>query len=258
MRRFTLLGLRGLYSTFSRLFRSGLVLLCVFFSVSSGPFLSVLFQLGMVGWVTLLKNVKRIWLVTAVVFVVFYLLVEVLSDRPAIIAIVTNLSFNGYTAYLRVTLFDYGMAQVARTPLLGVGYNEWELPTWMSGSIDNYWLFIAITYGVPAFLAFFLAVVVALRGSSYAQFHPASTQFALRRGWCFVMISISLTLATVAIWGNMLALINFLIAAGLWMHTYDAKKEGGERPITSAAVPKPEKLGWTRPRAGKRGFARSR
>ena len=62
-------------------------------------------------------------------------------------------------------IWHYGSASALNHPLFGVGLNEWERPEWMPPSIDNFWLFLAVRYGLPApfllllaFLSIFLAV----------------------------------------------------------------------------------------------------
>lgn len=218
-------GLRGRISSVKRYLWSFIAFLCVFLSVSSGPFLAFFFQAALISWSWLLRNIDRLWLKTAYLGAAAFLVLEVLSDRPALVAIASRLAFNPATANARVVLFDYGMAQIFRTPILGVGYHKWDLPGWLSGSVDNHWLLVALTYGVPTFVFFLSAYVVAIYKAGKRDFPVDSIHFDLRRAWSFMMIGVAFTLVTVAVWGNMLSIMYFMIGSGIWMQYCKAPQE---------------------------------
>jgi len=222
------IGFRTVLSTPKRLAWSACVVICTFTSVSSGPFLSMLAQIMLILYAWLAMNLKHKWGVLMGTFAVFYAILEVLSTRPAYFAIVERMAFNSHTAYVRKILLDYGMAQVWRDPWLGIGYNEWELPDYMSGSLDNYWLLTALVYGVPAFVFLFSAFIYMLVKAGKRDFTASPLLTDLRLAWSLVLFSLVLTLSTVAIWSDIATLVFLFLGSGVWMLDHVVQQKGEE------------------------------
>ena len=146
-------------------------------------------------------------------------MLELASTRPALFAIVARLSFSTGTAYSRLALFEYGMAQIRRTPILGNGYNPFPMPPWMTGSTDNYWLMLAIVLGVPAFLFYAGAYLSAMIRIGRRNFDHDPVLHDLRLGWVIMMVGLSLTLATVALFGETSAIVLLIFGCAQWMQT---------------------------------------
>lgn len=228
---FVFLGLKGTMSTASRMILTAVALLCCFLSVSSGPFLSVLVQIFLIVWLSAMRNVKKKWRLLGIILLVMYLMAEVASNRPAIFAIVSRLSFSASTANVRMVLFDYGVAQIIRTPILGVGFRDFGLPTWMTGSIDNFWLLQAVIFGMPTLIFLATAIILAIRGVFKTDASGNQAFESARYAWSFTMVSLALTLATVAIWGGMLTVFYLIFASGIWMMYGDHAERTAEPPL---------------------------
>lgn len=193
------------------------VVICCFLSLSSGPFLAMIFQFGLIGWYFVTRNIERRWTIFMVLVAIVYLIIEIASDRPGIYAVVSRLSFNQQNALVRIILLDYGFDQIWRTPVLGVGYNRWELPSWMTGSLDNFWLMVALIYGVPAFLFFLGGILYSSIKVGLRDFTGDRELEYFRLGWMFSLVGLSLTLATVAVWGQLFSIVFLFLGAGVWM-----------------------------------------
>ena len=215
-----LIGLRGSVGGALRLPWALAIGFTCFLSVSSGPFLSLLVQFALIAYAVAMRNLPSRWTVLASSGALIYLVLDLISDRPAIYVILTKIAFNSFTANVRRVLLEYGLAQIARTPVLGVGFNGWDLPRWMTGSTDNYWLMLALLYGVPAFACLFGALVWTLWKAGRQPFAPGSRPDMLRLGYGIVMVSLTLTLATVAVWGEMSSMTFLMLGAGAWFATY--------------------------------------
>lgn len=216
-------GMSNKLSGFWRWVISGLILLCCFLSVSSGPFLSALVQIFLVVWATVFRSVEKRWLMLALIGLSVYLVIEVASNRPGIYVVISMLSFAPHTANVRRILLEYGLAQVVRTPVFGIGFSSWDLPRWMSGSLDNYWLANALTFGVPAFAFLFAAMIGAMISAGRRDFRKGSDLANARLAWNITMTSIALTFGTVYVWGEMASLVFFMFGAGIWL--LDAKDD---------------------------------
>jgi len=109
-------------------------------------------------------------------------------------------SLDSSTAYNRVLIWKYGTQNVEKNPWFGVGYAEWERPSWMKVSIDHYWLLQAIQFGIIPPLLIALACGIALytlaRRSSYSK--PVDARF--ERGIAIAMAVFALGVVSVAIW----------------------------------------------------------
>lgn len=215
-----LLGLANVIGLVRRLIITGIIGFCTFLSVSSGPFLALAVQLALIGYRVSTYWLKSRWRIFWSSFIFIYIVLEFLSERGAVYSIVSKLTFSSSTAFSRRLLFIEGMDKVVwPNPLFGIGYNEWNLPPWMTGSVDNFLLFLAGTFGIPCFLMFFGAFVTGLVLVSRRDFTSDTTLTNLRLAWMFTMVSLLLTLATVAIWGEIYSIALLMFGSGIWMLT---------------------------------------
>ncbi|EBA14560.1 hypothetical protein RSK20926_01157 [Roseobacter sp. SK209-2-6] len=215
-------ALRDHVSRGARSFYAFSIGLCCFFSLSSGAVLAMAIQALLMMWQSATRRLKNQWNTLLTGSVVFYIVAEIASDRPAIIAILSRLAFNSSTVSIRQRLFEYGTEQIGKTPVFGVGYNDWGLPPWMSGSIDNFWLLQALVYGIPSLIALAGATIIPMLLIGRRDFAKDSSLQHARLGWIFTMISMCLTLATVAVWGEMHSFVMFILGSGVFMLAVEA------------------------------------
>jgi len=227
-------GLRHRVGRTRRLVSSGIIGMCCFFSLASGAVLAMAIQIFLIGWEAVTRRLKRPWMLLISGSATVYVILELLSDRAAIIAILSRLAFSPKTVSIRQRLFEFGTEQIAKTPVFGVGYNDWGLPPWMSGSIDNFWLLQALIYGMPAFLGLVGATVLTMVFVGRRDFSMDEPLRTARLAWIFTMISMCLTLATVAVWGPIQSFVMFIIGAGVFLLTAEPAGETAEE-----ATPQP-------------------
>lgn len=201
--------------------------MATFLSASGGPYLVLILQGFVIAWERLLRNTKGRWAALFSLFVISYAAIDVLSTKTPFHVFVNYLTFSKQSAYNRILLFDYGTAEVARYPLMGVGLGDWQRPVWMSDSIDNFWLVTALRYGLPAFfllLGLLIGVIwaVAQRKNIPAEWRRAS------HAWAFTLFGISVAAATVHLWNALFVLFFFLIGSGTWL--LDAKPTASSAP----------------------------
>ncbi|MHA3980911.1 O-antigen ligase family protein [Halovulum sp. GXIMD14794] len=211
--------------------------ICCFLSLSSGPLLSLLVQFALIFWALVTRNLEKRWAYFWVLLAILYVVIEILSDRSGIYAVVERMTFNKQNAYVRLVLFEYGIEQIGREPIFGVGYNPWPLPTWMTGSIDNYWLMAAVLFGLPAFVAIFGAFIITMLKVGARDFSQNPELNLIRRGWIFSVVGLMLTLGTVAIWGEVYSFALFILGSGAWMistETVTSDAPAAARPLRTA------------------------
>ena len=233
-------GLTGIWGWLRRYFVSAIILICVVLSVSSGPILATGTAIGLILWGVTMKWTGRRWQILGWIVGIGYMIAEVASNRVAIYAIVERLALSPGTAFFRRLQFEFGVRQIERTPVFGVGFHEFPLPWWFNTtSIDNFWLLLALQFGLPALLLAAGAFIAAMIMVGRNDFSGRPDLQPLRLGWMVSMIAVSLALATVALWGEMYSIILFLLGGGMWMATVDTSvpvavtPEPGTEPPTA-------------------------
>ena len=111
-------GLSHTWGWLRRYIVSGIVLICVVLSVSSGPILATGTSIGLIFWGMAMKRTGRRWQILGWVVGVGYTIAEIASNRIAIYAIVERLSLSPGTAYFRRIAFEFGVRQIERHPHL--------------------------------------------------------------------------------------------------------------------------------------------
>lgn len=230
------LGLADQYSKAKRLFLGVLIFVSTIMSVSSGAVLPLLVQIMLIGWAGLTHRVNRRWIILIAILIPLYLVMEVLSDRPAHIAILSRVTFNSHNVYWRSFIFEYGMQNVWANPIFGLGLREWVRPAFMhSASMDNFWLLNTVRYGIPGFLFLFLAFLGSLFAVMKRDFPVDHPLRQVRLAYALGMVSLTLTLATVHVWGPVYALTMLFLGSGIWLITADVSEEASEPSAQDAS-----------------------
>jgi O-Antigen ligase len=122
-------------------------------------------------------------------------------------------SLNSSSAYNRIRIWQIGSDNVAKNPWFGLGYADWERPGWMSDSVDNFWLLLAMRFGVIVpFLVFFalaFAMVLLAKRSTYA--NPIDRR--AYRGVAIALAVFAFGATSVALWGA--SVVWFFMLMGL-------------------------------------------
>jgi hypothetical protein len=213
-------GLKGLVSTTRRYLTAIIIAICVFFSLSSGALLPILLQIFLILWVYALRDVRQRWIILLGIFIVIYVLIDLLSNRAPIGVFMSYATFSAHNAYWRGIIFDWGMMNVWANPIFGLGLNEWVRPFFMrKGSVDNFWLLNAMQYGIPGFLLLVIGYLPALWWIGRRDFDADLRLWQLRRAWMFTFMGLTLTLCTVHVWTSIFSFVFFLFGAGMWFLT---------------------------------------
>lgn len=229
---------------------AAVVLAATFFSLSSGAIVSFVIQGACIGWDVLFRRVFRNhWKIFLLLVVSTYVFLDIASNRSPFHLLVDYATFSSSTAYYRIIIWRWGIDNVWANPVfgLGLGISGWDRASWMHGSIDNFWLMIAMQYGVPAFLMMAGAIVLIMyRMGKMALADPVDR--AYRTGYLVALAGIIVAGGTVHYWQTMLAFFMLLVGSGMWMITGGAPevaqrvtaRSGDDRPRRGHAMD-PEK-----------------
>ena len=222
--------------------RIGIVLAATFTSLSSGAWLSIAVQFALMTWKVVLASLKKKWNLLLYLFAGMYVLVDIVATRPPIQIFVAYLTLRKSTAWYRIHIFTNATDDVMRSPILGIGLNTWTRPRWMfGGSIDNFWLVVAMRYGLPALALIFAAVLLIYLKIGRAQLSGRLASYRL--GYLFALTGICIAAVTVHLWESTYCLLMFMLGAGLWM--VDAQDES-DQPEPRQKPRNPRQIRYTR------------
>lgn len=234
------LGFIGLAGHASLTFRIACALLgasASFLALSSGAFLSVVLQVMLIIWCLAIGAHRGSWIALAALCALAYVMIDLASNRSPIRVFFSYATFSAHNAYWRGIIFEWGMVNVWQNPVFGLGLRDWVRPAFMhSGSMDNFWLVIAVRYGIPGFLLLAAAYFWGLAKVAFAPLAPHLA--APRRAWLICFTGLTFTLCTVHIWTSVFSFVFFLFGAGFWLLA-DQSEE-------TAAKPRPRFLPYSR------------
>ena len=198
-----------------RLFLMCGVVAVTFTSLSSAPLLSILLQSGLT---TYDKITKGKWKLLMILAAIAYVIVASISNRSPLVLIVEKLTLDPQTGWYRIHIWRYGMENVWKHPIFGLGFNTWERPDWLSSSVDNFWLLNAMRTGIPSFL--FLAAAILVHSIRIVKVPlEGQVEKQIRIGYLIVLFGIIFTLSTVHVWDALAVFIMFYIGVGAFFYT---------------------------------------
>ena len=212
---------------------------CSFFTLSSAAMLGLVVGGALVAANWLTERIANLgWrLILAGLAIVAFIL-QFATGAGVAGLLVRFASLNAESSYYRVLIWRYGSETVADNPVFGVGYAEWERPIWMSSSVDNYWLLLAIQFGLLTPVLIILAAVLAVVGlARSSRYHSISDQRTLR-GLAISLAVFTLALFSVAVWLSPQAWFFMLLGICVGLGQSYTKASGVADASEVAAEPK--------------------
>lgn len=207
-----------------------------FFSLSSGAFVPILLQSGLIIYNWIFRSYAARWKIFAGGLAVMYVVIDLGSNRTPFQVFGSAIAFSGSTYYWRVLIFQYGIQNVWADPLFGFGLSpNWVRPSFMvTSTVDHFWLVMAMRYGVPGFLLMFgayVAVIVALVRAKITSVVSANQ----RSGMVFTLLSVGIAITTVFLWNATYVFLMFIFGAGLWL-AEERPAEPDAQPLTDSGA----------------------
>ncbi len=229
--------------TYTRVGRTLGVMTTAMASFSSGAMAAISTQFLIFGWERFSRGIQQRWKMMTAIMIAGYIMIDALSNRSGATVILARLTFSASTAYGRIQIFDWGFHKnVLVHPIFGIGFNEWVRPSWMvSGSVDNFWLVIAMRYGLPAFFCLALASLLMLirAGKSARRLGPIGGMPAM--GWIVSFVAVIVAGATVHFWNALFTYFAFMLGLGacltstLWQADAKPNATRRKRPVNQAS-----------------------
>ncbi len=217
------------YAMGSKLTRVGgtaMAFIGTFVSLSSGALVSITMQVMFMAWEMTMKSVPRRWTIFAILSVMAYVAIDLLSNRTPFHVLITYATFNSDSAYNRILIWRFGMENVWANPMLGLGadISLWKRPYWMSSSADNYWLLLAMQFGIPCFAFVATALFLIIRKVALAPLRDPLS-IACRAGYLTAVGGLIIAGGTVHYWHGVMAFVMFFFGSGVWAIDAGAREE---------------------------------
>ena len=204
------------------------VILASFVSLSAGAWTMLGMQIALIVWDRVTKGLPARWGMLFAAIILMLVVISMLSNRSPVKVFISYASFSARSSYNRILIWEYGTAEVARHPLFGIGLGEWVRAPWMSSSMDNFWLVIAVRYGIPAliFIAFAILFIV-VKASARRNMTPEWIR--CRMGWIVTVAGAAIAACTVHLWNNTFGFFMFFVGAGVWLLDRPATEQNKQR-----------------------------
>ncbi len=195
---------------------AALPLFMTYLSLSSAPIIGAGICVLLIAWGEITKSSWKplIWMICLI-----YIFLSLASNRGPIVILIDTLTFSAHTGWTRIWTFRYGSAEVLRNPFFGIGFNNnWIRPTWLTGSVDNFWLLVAMRHGLIGIIL----LILALGGGLWAILRAKNLNPTLsfwRTGYVISLVGLYFSLTTVHIWGDTSSFIMCFIGSGMWLCT---------------------------------------
>jgi hypothetical protein len=203
------------------------------FSLSTGAFLAVVVQLGLIFWELITRPHPKRWKVFGWLAMIGYFALDAVVSHSPFHTLVHYAAFSSASSYNRILIFEHGMLNVKANPVFGIGFSDWARPRWMKASFDNFWLLTAMRHGVPAFAMFALGIALIVRKMSRQPLIDPLDR-ACRAGYLTALGGIIIAGGTVHYWKQLLVFVMFIIGSGVWIFT------GGAREPAARTADPPE------------------
>lgn len=186
-------------------------------SLSTGPLIAMNTQIFLVLWDRLLRSVKARWYILTALAIIGYFIVDIFFARNTPFhTIVAYLSFSQGSAYNRILIWVYGTQNIFDNPLFGIGLNEWARPSWMSSSMDMFWIVGAVQHGIVVWVLWLVLFFSVFLQVAWSKGLSARLQ-DYRTGYLISLFGLFMAGWTVHFWNALFVYFMFLLGSGLWM-----------------------------------------
>jgi len=209
---------------------TGAVVLTGLCSLSSAPMAGMIAQLSLVGWNSMLRAVKARWVILVAAASLMTIVIALGSNQGVVRWYISHFTFDGQTGWFRLLIWELGTQSVRNYPLFGIGFNEWARPAWMPGSIDNFWLLLAVRHGLAAPILFFVGLAC-LYGAAAIRGGLDEAAKTCRLAYLICITSFFFVSWTVHFWNAPYVLYMFILGSGAWIGTPPRKT--ASRGLTS-------------------------
>ncbi len=200
-----------------------------FLAISSSTMLNIAMQVALMAYEWAFRPVRVKWVVLGAVAALFLSSFRLLFGMSFMEYVAFNWTLNVSGALARLDQIQYGMLEIRRYPVFGIGLNEFTRPFWRGDVFDNFWLAMAVRFGTPTALFFAAAFLLHAARTAVAR-NLTEDERKLRLGYLIAFAALVITLGTHSIWGSGMVYVMLYVGVGGWL--YDTPRAGQpHRPL---------------------------
>ena len=196
-----------------RSFKTAIVGAVSFMSLSAGAVVSLAVQALLL---LLIGAIKMPWKILIGLLILIGLAIALVANRTLIDVVTSFVIFDPETYWYRKLIWEYGGASVLNHPLFGIGFNEWVRPRYMSTTIDNFWLLLAMRHGLPASFFLLLTLLSIFLALNFKKGLDDKIT-AYRTAFLISIVAFFLAGWTVHYWDAGYVIFMFTMGSGIWM-----------------------------------------
>jgi hypothetical protein len=191
-------------SLFKRCMAVGFCFLGCFLSSSSASLMAISIAITAYLYDRALKQQSSrwslFWIALGLVAVTFF----VVSTNP-LSWIISHLTLDPQTGYFRMMIWDVALSYIGQSPLTGYAYELFNNNI-IDGSVDTIWLLLALRFGVPMVILFFLTNLATFLPVKQRSQGAANDGYVerMQRAFTLVLLLFMFTGLTVHFWNYML------------------------------------------------------
>lgn len=205
-------------SIWARILHVAMTILATALSLSSAALLILTMLFFLVIFEKVTRAFKKRTLVFGSVIGLVIFAIEMTSNSGVVKLIGRFLTFNPHTAYYRILQWEYSVDDVMRKPFFGINLAEWTKPHWMTDSIDNNWLLMALNSGIPAVVMLWIVmIIIAVKLYKKKRRTTSEMYQRLYMAWLIGAMGLFLGAWTVALFGKMQPIFMFFVGIGAAM-----------------------------------------
>jgi len=217
-------------------------------SASSAPILAMIVQLGMLAWARLTKGLRFRWWLLLSLFVLFYLVIDIVSNRDPIRVMFTYLLLNPQTGYARYYMWINSFEAATQSAwgfIVGYGYsteifsviNSSYWRNLLERTVDSFWLVLMLRFGITLPALYLIFVVLVFTKSTKYVFGSHHRQYRhFMQAWFIIAFAMTLIAATVHFWGYMACVYMMIMAV-----CAGGKRQKTDKRQTKMTVVRPRK-----------------
>jgi hypothetical protein len=205
-----------------------------FLAISTSSIINVFMQYGMIVYNNTLRAFRTRWLWAILGSLLFLLMFRTIFGMNIIEYAALELALSEAAGATRLGQIEWGLKEVYRNPVFGIGLDEWVRPFWQSSVFDNFWLATMVRAGVPA-AAFLVLVFLVHTLAALSARQLSDVEARVRTGHLIPLVALFFTLGMHGLWGGMLVFVMFYIGAGAWI--YDTPRVAPPRPWRARPAP---------------------
>jgi hypothetical protein len=182
------------------------------FAISTSSLIIIFTQTLLIGYDRIFGRFRFKWLLLGIPMAIAMLFANEIKDF-----IIYNIMFSQSSGQSRSTQYYFGIQEILRHPIFGVGLNRWDNAYWLSQKTDNFWLGLTLRNGIPAFV--FFCFMFLTHFTKIAKIEMLrDDEFVLRSGYLISFATAMGMFFITGVFGSALVFFMMYVGAGAWFY----------------------------------------